>query len=68
MGRKYATELSPEHYTLDFDHEFLFAMRGMQLSPEIEELWSVGTIQAWRCKQRLYLGRCKPSDGPAGYS
>lgn len=45
MTRTYATQLDQEHYTATFDHEFLGALRGRQLKPEITGLWSVGTIK-----------------------
>lgn len=44
MSRTYAAPLDPEHYGLTFEHPFLTALRGRELHPEIEELWSVGTI------------------------
>lgn len=44
MSRTYAVELDREHYSTTFQHEFLTALRSRVLSPEIEELWSVGTI------------------------
>lgn len=44
MSRTYAAQLDPEHYGLIFEHPFLTALRARELHPEIEELWSVGSI------------------------
>ena len=44
MSQTYATKLNREHCTVTFDHQLLGALRGRNLSPSIEELWSVGSI------------------------
>jgi len=44
MSQTYAAQMDVEHCGLHFEHELLTALRGRELAPEIEELWSVGTI------------------------
>lgn len=45
MSRTYATQLDREHYSATFQHELIAALRGRGLQPQIEEVWSVGTIK-----------------------
>jgi len=44
MSNTYATKLNREYSQVTFDHELLAALRGRDLSPTIEELWYVGSI------------------------
>ena len=44
MSRTYAAEIDDEHCGIHFEHELLTALRGRNLAPEIEALWSVGTL------------------------
>jgi len=43
MSTTYAVRIDTEHTTIDFDHEMCGILRGKDMKPEVEELYSVGT-------------------------
>jgi len=45
MTQTYAVPIDREWSTVTFNHEFLAALRGRNLEPEVEQLYSVGTIR-----------------------
>jgi len=55
MSQSYASALDTEWSTVSFNHEFLAALRGRNLEPEIEELYSVGTIRFGSEESSSYL-------------
>ena len=55
MSQTYAVPIDREWSTVTFDHEFLSALRGRQLEPAVEELYSVGTIRYGSDESSGYL-------------
>ena len=45
MSQPYAVPLNTEWSQVSFDHEFLTVLRARDMEPQIEELYSVGTIR-----------------------
>jgi len=43
MSHPYAIQIDTEHVDVAFAHEMIGILRGKDLKPEIEELWSVGS-------------------------
>jgi len=43
MSQPYAVEIDTAHTDIEFDHEMIGILRGKELRPQIEALWSVGT-------------------------
>lgn len=55
MSQTYAVPLNREHYSVTFDHEFLSVLRARELEPQIDELYSVGTIRHGSDESSGYL-------------
>jgi len=55
MSQTYIAELDREWSQVTFDHEFLSALRGRNLEPQIEELYSAGTIRYGSDESSSYL-------------
>lgn len=43
MSTVYAVQIDTEHTDIEFDHEMCGILRGKNLKPTVEELWSVGS-------------------------
>jgi len=44
MSSVYAAKINREHSSVSFQHELITALKGRNLSVDVEELWNVGTI------------------------
>lgn len=55
MSEIYALSIDQEWSQVSFDHEFLNVLRARNLNPEIEELYTVGTLRHGSEESSSYL-------------